>query len=204
VQAGDIAAKVIKAVAGNTARRVQIDAVKALHDLRVVGDLEIGHSRLAEALHLNIAAVVRADGNARIDHLRDDHHALGEFRLVLRLELFQLGQTCGLARDLGLDVLGLLQLGGVLLRLSHQHADLLGKGVAVGAKLVRLGLRRAQLLIKLHHLVHEGELLVLELLADVLAHELRVLTDKTNVQHDIFSSILFLFPGLVHVPERFH
>ena len=63
---------------------------------------------------------------------------------------------------------------------------------------------RAQLLIELQHLIHEGELLVLELLADVLAHELRVLTDKTNVQHDIFSSILFLFPGLVHVPERFH
>ena len=91
VQARNVAEQVVEARAGDAARRVHINAVEALHDLRVVGDLKIGHLRLAEALDLNVAAVVRADGDARIDDVRDQQHDLVDLLLVLFLELFKLG-----------------------------------------------------------------------------------------------------------------
>ena len=57
----------------------------------------------------------------------------------LGLLLLQLGQPVGVGLDLGLGSLGLLQLGGVLLGLAHQHAHLLAKGVPGRAEVVRLG-----------------------------------------------------------------
>ena len=47
-----------------------------------------------------------------------------DFRLQLRLLLFQLCQLVGVGLDFGFDGFRLLQLGGVFFRLTHQHADL--------------------------------------------------------------------------------
>ena len=42
----DVAHKIIEAVSGDTSRAVEVDAVEALHDLRVIGDLKIRNDRL--------------------------------------------------------------------------------------------------------------------------------------------------------------
>ncbi len=91
MQPRDVAEQVVEARAGDAARRVHINAVEALHDLRVVGNFKIGHLRLAEALDFDIAAVVRADGDAGIDDVRDQQHDLVDLLLVLFLKLFKLG-----------------------------------------------------------------------------------------------------------------
>ena len=183
VQARNVAEQVVEARAGDAARRVHINAVEALHDLRVVGDLKIGHLRLAEALDLNVAAVVRADGDARIDDVRDEEHDLVDLLLVLFLELFKLGQAVSVLLDGRLDLLGFLKLARVLLRLTHQHADLLGKGVAAGAQLARLGDGGAVRSVERDDLVDEGKLFVLEFLLDVFLDQFGIFPQKFHIQH---------------------
>ena len=195
MEAGDVAQQIVKAVAGHAAGGVHVDAVEALHDICMVGDLEIGHPGLAEALNLHVAAVVRPDGHAGVDHLGNDHHALGQLGVQLRLQLLQLGQPGGLPGYLGLDLLGLRQLGGILLGLAHKHADLLRQGVAVGPQLVGLGFGGPEFGIQLQHLVHQGQLGILELLPDVLPDGVGVFPYKFNVQHCLLSCISIIpFP----------
>ena len=85
VQTRDVAEQVVEARAGHAARGVHIHAVKALHDLRVVGNFKIRRLRLAEALHLDVIAVVGADGHAGVDDVRDLQHILVQLLLVLDL-----------------------------------------------------------------------------------------------------------------------
>ena len=101
----------------------------------------------------------------------------------LGLLLLQLGQPVGVGLHLGLGLLGLLELGGVLLGLAHEHAHPLGQGVAAGPQLIGLADGGPVLGVQLQHLVHQGQLGVLELLLDVLLHKVGILPDKTNIQH---------------------
>ena len=183
VEAGDVAHQVVEAGAGYPAGGVHVDAVKGLHNLGVVGDLIRGHHGLAEALHLHVGAVVGAQGHGGVDDLGDHQHDLADLLGQLVLQLFQLGQALGLGHHLGLGGLGLLQLGGVLFGLAHQHAHLLGQGVALGAQGLGLVDGLAVAGVQLQHLVHQGQLGLLELLFDVLAHGVGVLTQESNVYH---------------------
>ena len=54
VQTGDVAQQIVEAVARHTTGGIQVDAVKALHDIHMVGDGVIGHDWLAEALHFTL------------------------------------------------------------------------------------------------------------------------------------------------------
>ena len=56
-----------KAVAGNAACSIQVNAVKAFHDVNMVRDGIIRHNRIAKALYFHIAAVVRAGDPDRRD-----------------------------------------------------------------------------------------------------------------------------------------
>ena len=203
VEPGDVAQEVIEAVAGDAARRVQVDAAEGLHNFRVIGDGEVRGFGLAEALDLHVFAVVLANGDGGVDNLGNQQHALVELRFQLVFLLLKLGQAVRLFLHLGLDGLGLLELGGVLFGLAHEHADLLGEGVAVGAELVRLGDGGAALGVQVDDLVHQGELAVLEFLLDVLLDGLGVLPDEADIKHDDFllSFKLNSF-GVFHVKRR--
>ena len=191
VQSGNIAHEIVKSVAGDAARGVEIDAVKALHDLRVVRDREIRHDSLAEALHLDVAAVVRAERHAGVDDLRDGEHDLVDLGLKLLLLLFELGQTRRLRGDLRLDGLGLFQLGRVLFRLAHEHTDFFRQAVALGAQIRRLVDGGAVGLVELDYFIDERELGVLKLFADVFPNEIGVFADQSNVNHGVSVSSTF-------------
>ena len=104
----------------------------------------------------------------------------------LGLQLLKGCQPLGLIRDLLLHSLGLRQLAGVLLGLTHQHTHLLAQAVAVGAELVRLLNVGAALFVQRNDLVHHRQLLVLEFFLDVFLHQLRIFPDKLDVQHTSF------------------
>ena len=181
MQAGNVAQQVIEAVAGDAAGGVEVDAVEALHNVNMVRDGIVRHDRLAEALDLDVMAVVGADGHAGVDHLGDRVHDLLNLGLQFGLLGFQLLQAVSLGGDLLLDFLGLGGLAGVLLSLAHQCADLLGQLVAVCAQVAGLADGGAVLGVKLDDLIDEGQLGVLELFLDVFLDSVRVFTDKANV-----------------------
>ena len=83
-----------------------------------------------------------------------------------------------------LDLLGFGGLAGVLFSLAHQHANLLGKLVAVGAQGVTLANGGAVLGIQIDDLVYQRQLCILKLLFDVFLNGVRVLADKFDIQHD--------------------
>ncbi len=189
MQTGDIAHQIIEAVAGGPAGGVHVDAVEAGHDLGVIGNLVIRDHRLTEALDLDIGAVIRADGYGGVNDVRDQQHALIELILVFLFQLLQLLEALGILPDLLLDGLGLGGLGGILLRLSHQHADLLGELVSPGTQFAGLGDGRAGSGVEIDDLVHQRQFGILVLFPDVFADQLRVFPYEFDVQH-VFSPLL--------------
>ena len=119
METGDIAQEVVEARAGDPACCVHVHTVKALHDLGVVGNFKVGHQGLTKALDLHIVLIVGANGDRGINYVGDHQHNLANFLGQLVLALFQGGQALGVGHHLGLDGLGLLELGGVLLGLAH-------------------------------------------------------------------------------------
>lgn len=77
---------------------------------------------------------------------------------------FQLFQAVSLCGHLLLDLLGFGGLAGVLFSLAHQHANLFGKLVAVGAQGVTLANGGAVLGIQIDDLVYQRQLGILKLL----------------------------------------
>ena len=183
MDAGDVPHEIVKAVAGHTACGVHVDAVEGLHDLGVVGDLKVGDHRLTKALDLHVAAVIGADGHGGIDDVGDLEHDLADLLGQLALLGLQLREAVGVGLYLGLGRLGLRQLGGVLLGLTHEHTHLLAQGVAGRAELLGLGHDGAVLAVQGDDLVHQRQLLLLELLFDVLLDNFGVLPDEFDVQH---------------------
>ena len=181
MQTCDVAHEVVEAVAGYPAGGVHVNAVKALHDGGVVRDVELRYLRLAEALHLDIVAVVGSDGDGGVDDVRDEQHYLTDALCALVLDDLKLCEPVRLRLDLCLDLLRLVELTRILLCHAHELSDLLGQCVAGGTKLARLGYRSPVLAVKLQNLVDEGELCVLKLLADVLLDGIRVLSYKLYV-----------------------
>ena len=185
MQPGDVAHEVIEPLSADPGGGVHVHAVEALHDLRVVGDGEVGGFRLAEALYLHVAAVVRADGHGGVYHLGDDQHDAVQVGGQLLLHLLELGQTVGIGLDLGLGLLGLRQLARVFLGLPHEHTHLFGQLVAQGAEVAGLLHGGAALGIDGHGLVYQGQLGVLKLLADVFFDGFGVLPKEFDVKHGV-------------------
>ena len=192
VEPGDIPQKVVEARAGHPPGGVQVDAVKGLHDVHMVGNGEVGDQRLAKALNLHIGRVIGADGHGGIDDLGDDQHDFVDLLSQLVFPLLQVGQTVGVGLDLGLQSLGFGELGGVLLGLSHQDAYLFGFGVTGGAEILGLLNGLAVLGVQLQHLIHQGEFLILKFLFDIFLHGLGIFPDKANIQHGTAPQILNL------------
>ena len=195
MQACNIAHEIVKAAAGNTPCRVHINAVEALHDLGVVGNIVIGHGGLAEALDLDVCRVVGAYGHALVDDVRDRQHDLSDAHCQLIVKRLELGKTVGVCLDLRLGLLSLLKLRGILLRLTHELSDLFRQRVALCTQIVCLGHRCAVLLIELDHLVHQRQLRVLKLLFYVFLYYLGVFADKFYIQHRFFSFISLFLPS---------
>ena len=76
VQPCNVTHEIIEPITGHPSCSVQIDSVKALHDLRMVRDLKIRNHRLAKTLHLHVLTVILANGNAGIYDIGDRHHDL--------------------------------------------------------------------------------------------------------------------------------
>ena len=187
MQARDVALEVVEAVARGAARRIQVDAVKRLHDVNMIRDFIIRNDRVAKALKLDVLGVVLADRDRGVDDIRNDHHAAADFLLILLLVRLELLHLVRHGLDLGLDLFGL-----ILQALGHQAADLLGLLVALGAQLVAAGLGRAELGVKVDDLIDQRQLFVLELLLDVFLDCVRVLADKFDIQHGFISPSISL------------
>ena len=181
VQARNIAQQVVEAAAGDTTGGLEICAVELVDDVGVIGHLEIRHHRFAEPLDFYVIGVVRADGHGGVDDVgdgeQDGAHLFGQLSGFggQALHLLCLGG------DLRLDGFRLLLLAGILLGLSHQHTDLLGQLVPVGAQGFGFLLGLQALLIQVDHLVHQRELFVLELVLDVLLDHIGVIAYKFDV-----------------------
>ena len=99
VKPRDIAEQIVKAHARDASGGFLVDAAEALHNVHMVGDFKIGHDGLAEALDLDVAAVVRADGNGRVNDVRDHIHDLADARVHLRDRLVELCTTIIICLD---------------------------------------------------------------------------------------------------------
>ena len=170
--------QIVEAVAARAARAVEVYALEALHDVDVIGDLKVGDRRLAEPLDLDVLRIVLADGHGRVDHLRDDQHALADLGGELVLFDFELGELFRHGRDLLFSLFG-----ARLVALGEQAADLLADHVALIAQIVAASLAVAELLVKRDNFVDKDEFFVLELLLDVLFDRVRIAPDEFYIQH---------------------
>ena len=151
---------------------------------------EIGDHRLTKALCFHVVGIIRADGHAGIDHLRDGVHDLLNACRQGLFFLFQLSHLVGVGLDggiVGIDLslqFSLLCLIGALLQLAEQGAVGLAQLVAGSLEGFHFLQRCAVLGILFDDLIHQRQLCVLELLLDVFLDGVRILTDKFDIKHD--------------------
>ena len=188
VQSCDVPHEVVEAVAGNLSCAVQVYAVKTFHDVGVVGYFKIGNNRLAEAFKLHVFGVVLSYRNGRVDNIGNDHHILGKLFGKLRFLGFKCRKAVG---KLGNALFG--SFGFVFFALSHKSAYFLGRLVAVGSQLVRLGLGGSQLRVYGDCLVHQLQFVILKFLFDILLYRVRIFADKFNIQHSATSFVLLKY-----------
>jgi len=179
MQAGNVTQQIVKAHTGHAARGILVDAVKGLHDVDVMGNLKIGYNGIAEALYLDIAAVVRPDRNGGVDDVRDHVHDLTQLVLGLGLLLFKLRAALVVGLDLGvvfidqLLKLSLLRLVG-LFQLAVERTVCLRQLIAGGLQLLAFLLRRTLLRVEPDGLVYERQLCILKLFPDIFADCVRI------------------------------
>ena len=152
----------------------------------MVRDLIIRNERLAEPFDFHILAVILADRNRRVDHLRNDHHFFFELCLHFSFpgrELIDPGIVSG---DLFFHLFGFL-----FKALSHEFSDFLGNFVFIGSQRFHFRLDVSVFSVQSDHFVNQWELLVLIFLSDILFYCFRVLTNKFNVQH-YFAPLLMI------------
>ena len=178
VQAGDVTHQVIEAFTRNAACGLLVDAVELGHNIGVVGDLKIGVGLLTVLHNLDVFAVVLADGHRLVDDVGDLHHYFIKANLKLGLLDLKFLELIGLLGNEGLHFLGFIALA-----LTHQGADLLADFVAVGAQVAGGDVGLQLLVIEGDGLVNEGQLGILELLADVLLYKFGVLPYEFDIEH---------------------
>ena len=179
VQAGNVAQQIIKAHTGHTACGILVDAVKGLHDVDVMGNLKIGYNGIAKALHFNVMAVVRADGNGGVDDVRDHVHDLAQLVLGLGLLLFKLRAALVVGLDLGVVFIDLLLQFRFLplirfFQLAIKRTVCLRQLVAGGLQLLAFLLRSTLFRVEPDGLVYERQLCILKLFPDIFADCVRI------------------------------
>ena len=127
--------------------------------------------------------VIGTDRNGRINDVGNDHHILENDLIRFLLDLVEFFQAIRHRVYLGFNCLYLGHQGRILLGFAHQRADLLGEFVSLRAELIRFILRRTPLLIIFDHFVDERKFHVLKFLPDILLDDLRILSQKLNINH---------------------
>ena len=173
MQPCNISHQIIKSVSCHFPGTVQINAVKAFHNLRMIGNLKIRNSRLAVFLNLHIFTVILSDRNTRINDVRNGHHDLRYLFVQLLFLCRKLFQTCRICSDLFFHFFCFL-----FFALSHQSADLFGKFVSSCTKLICFLLRSPSLCIQTDHLIHQRQLLILKFIFDILLYKIGIFPDK--------------------------
>ena len=192
MQPGNIPQQIVESLTGNTPCGIHINAVKALHDLRMIGNGEIRHHRFSKAGDLHIAAVIRSDRHGWIDDIGNEHHPPADLLGILPFQLLQFCQTLRLCFYLRLYFLCFRQFGRILFSLSHEHPHLFGKGISGSPQVAGLLNGGTVFSVQFQHLVYQRELGVLKLFADVFLDQLGVVANKLDIQHG-FSPVLLCF-----------
>ena len=172
----DVSHQIIESVTCNTSCAVKIDSVKALHDICMIWNFEIRNNRLTEFLDLYVLAVIFTDRYRRIDDVRDYHHVFQKLFLNLFLSLGKFLDTCSGCSNLFFNLFCLFSFS-----LAHKSTDLFGDLVSLSTESLNLLLNLSVLFIKFENLVNQLQFAVLELVADILFYNLRILSHKLNV-----------------------
>ena len=195
VEPGNVAAKVVEAVAAGFPCAVYVNAVELLHNLHMVGHLKVRHNGLAETLHLYVFVVVPADGHRFVNDIGNHQHDFANPSLQIGFQGFGLGKFLG-----KLCNLRLLRLRFLLLPLCHQPADSLADGLALVPQCIALHLGFSVLLVQFHNLVHQRQLFILKFLFDVFLDQFRICPDQLHINHDLLSCIEFVPRGTIVFP----
>ena len=90
----NISHQIIEAIARHSSGRVQVNAVKPLHNVCVVRNLKIRYHGLAKPLHFHVFTVIPANGYSWVDDIGNGHHNLCNLLRKLSFFFLQLRQTC--------------------------------------------------------------------------------------------------------------
>ena len=179
MQSCDIAHQIVETVSCYFSGAVQIDTVEFLHDLGVIGNLEIRNNGLAVFLDLHVLAVIFTDRYGRIDDVRNDHHSGQDSCLQLFFLCFQLRKSLCICIDLFLH-----RHGFFFLTLAHQFTDFFGNLISVGAQIICFFLCSSALCIQLDYFIYQRKLFILEFFPDIFFYHFRIFSYKFNIDHD--------------------
>ena len=186
VQSCNIAHQIIESVPRYSVSRIQIDAIKAFHDIRMIWDLIIRNERIAKPLYFNVFTIIFTNRNRWVDHLRDDHHLFFEFCFYFFFAGRQLIDPGIVPGDFCFYFFCF-----IFKALPHELSDFLGNLVFICSECFHFRFDVSVFSIQSDHGINQRELLILILLPDIFFYSFCVLTNKFNVQH-YFAPLLII------------
>ena len=170
--------QIVKTISAGFSGAVQINPLKPLHNVGMIGDLPFRDNRLAVFCHFHVFTVVPADGYRLVNDIGDDQHTLPDFLRHLRLPALHFFQFTG---NGSYPFFGLLRL--ILLSLTHQLADLFADGIALLSQFVAPSFGGAELSVQLYDFIHKRQFFLLEFLPYIFFDQLRIRPNQLDVQH---------------------
>ena len=162
----------------------------------MIRNLIIRYHRLAKPFDFNIAAVVRTEGNGRIDDVRNQKHSFVKIFLIGFFQLLECGQAFIVGLDgghIGVNFClngGFFFLGG-LLQFAEERSVCLAEPVSLCAQFACLSDSGAVFCIQINDLIHQRKLCVLIFLSNIFLYNIRVFPNKSDIEH--FFLLLFSY-----------
>ena len=162
----DISHQVVKTVSRNFSGAVQIQTVKAFHNIRMIRNLKIRHCRLAVSLNFYILTVIFSNRNRRINDVWNGHH---DFFNLFFYFFFLSGKFL---YSLGVGSYFFLRLFSLFLfSFFHQAADHFRNFISFCSQAFYFLFDLSVLLIQIDDLVYKGKFTVLEFIPDILFYD---------------------------------
>ena len=172
----DISHQIIESVTCNTSCAIQIDSVKAFHNICVIWNFIIRNNRLTKFLDFYVFTVIFTNRYRWINDVRDNHHVFEKFFFYFFFSCRKLINSCTRCSHLFLNLFCLFTFA-----LTHQCADLFGNLVSLCSESFYFLLDLTVFFVQFDNLVYQFQFAVLEFVSDILFYNFRIFSHKFNV-----------------------
>ena len=172
----NISHQIVKAITCNTSCTVQINSVKAFHNICMIWNFKIRNYWFTEFFNFNIFTVVFTNRYRRINDVRDNHHIFKKLFFYFFFSCRKFINTCTGCSNLFLNFFCFITFS-----LCHQRTDLFGSFISFCSQSFNFLFDLSVFFVQFNNLINQFQFIVLEFVSDILFNDFRIFSHKFDV-----------------------